>query len=53
MNVISGVIILYVTYYTILYGKLVWDEGNKPGAIAIFILALSVFGFPILHLFID
>lgn len=33
---------LYLGYYTLVYSKLVWKEGNKLGAIATAFIAVSL-----------
>ena len=38
--ILNGVA-LYLTYYTFLYARMVWNEGNKQGSIFTFILAAS------------
>lgn len=42
MNILIYAIYIYLTYYTFSYGRVIWRSGNKPGAIATYVLAASL-----------
>ena len=52
MKWISIVIILYTCYYTLLYARIVWKQGNKFAGMAIALLAISVITIPLLSVYL-
>lgn len=52
MNIIFGLCIIYVTYYTVTYAIIVWKEGNKAGGICIGLLAAIIVLIPLMQIFL-
>ncbi|TDX48033.1 hypothetical protein [Orenia marismortui] len=48
MNLIAGLAILYVSYYTMMYARMIWKkENNKLGAFFVILLAFVIVGIPL------
>lgn len=48
MKLIWSLVILYVSYYTLMYARMIWEKrNNKLGAFFVAILAISIVAVPL------